>query len=105
MSARFVVERPDLTTIDLVKIALYAKYQGVQAIIDQTKGRYLIVKENTVGFVQKHKGKLFVAFKDETIDDVDKIANIAYTFERYNIKPENQLMALFTKELCHEQVQ
>lgn len=87
--SNFTVSLPELSPSDLVKISLYAKVMGVQIIIDKDKRKYLAIKENTVGFIQKHKDHLFVAFKDGTMDNISSISNIGYAFEKYQIFPED----------------
>ena len=90
MPSNLQLIRPDLNTVDIIKIHSYVKTMGYQLIIDQQKRKYLVIRENTVGFIQKVENHLFVIFKDGTRDNINKIASISLLFDKYNITPEDK---------------
>jgi hypothetical protein len=98
MANRFTVERPELSAMDILKVKLYARHVNAEVIINQEKRSYLIIRNDRIGYVQKHNGKLFVAYKDGSLsdreyscyEDIDKIAPIAKAFLQYNIFPEDE---------------
>ena len=90
MSNNMQLVRPELNTVDIIRLHSYVTTLGYQLIIDQQKRKYLVIKENTIGFIQKVDNHLFVAYKDGTRDNINKFSSVSLLFDKYNITPEDK---------------
>ena len=93
--SNIAITMPELTPIDLVKISQYRKLMAERKIdifieINYVERRFIVKKNGLLGFIQKHKGCLFIAYKNNTTEKIDDIVNIHMILRKYNIFPEDK---------------